>query len=146
MWFVAYSKTTGSGGQVAVSSVLALVVPCVEWLTFVAAHGSAQSTATHWKETQEDTPWLQRVMFRNSFRNPLGIFVMISIFGLPIVIYAKAVHEALPFIPLMAFFTPLLDLLFWSMVAGRLLGMTIESYVIRSHLRRLLLSDATKKQ
>jgi len=141
MWFgAALLSPTNQLSDVAslLYSTGCLLIPCVEWTTFACSHASSLVTGQHWKFVEEDAPWLQRVMFRNGFRNSLGYVVMISLFGLPLVLFARTIDPVVPFPSPFSFLVPHLDWVVWVMVAGRLIGLVIEFGVIKSHISKLL--------
>lgn len=74
---------------------------------------------------------------RNGFKNPAGAFVVVGLMGCPLWVWARRwIHGVIW--TSWAVGTPL--------VAGRLLGAAVEVWILRAHLRAILLEDAESRK
>lgn len=93
------------------------------------------ASARHWKAPTLGQPRLLQAILRNGFKNPLGAFVILSIFGLPLAAFLAA---AAP--PGSALRTAA-ALAARPLAAGRAVGASVECWVIANHANRLLSED-----
>lgn len=89
----------------------------------------------------EVPPRLVTTIFANNFRNPLGTWTLLSIFGLPLALFLLS-SGTISSPGIDDFLTILMLFLF----AGRAVGMVAEIWIIRGHVRRLLILDVRPPQ
>ena len=130
----ATSSSSSSSPLLLAYLATATAIIILEWITFASSHGSSLATGVHWKHARAESPqvpWLLSTMFANGFKNPLGAWVILSIAGLPMVMYVATL--AWDWIP-PELFLPVAALL----VLGRALGVMAETYVVSQHIYLLL--------
>lgn len=109
------------------------LVLMLEATTFVCTHAVASGS---WKDTYfQDAPGWAKAVMANGFKTPLGCLAIGGMFGLPLWAFAR--HA----LPGTALASPLLGAL---VMMGRLVGASVEAWVIGSYLRRLLRRDCER--
>jgi len=74
--------------------LLACMVICLEWLTMVSTQVHASKlSGSHWKKNRGNDHWIVQEMFRNNFRNPLGVLCIYGLFAANLFIYASNFDE-----------------------------------------------------
>mmetsp|Transcript_2261 Transcript_2261/g.4577 ORF Transcript_2261/g.4577 Transcript_2261/m.4577 type:complete len:232 (+) Transcript_2261:33-728(+) len=131
--------TTGSAGSVACTA--AVLIPCLEWVTALATQViSFAARSGHWKSAVKDPgmPRLLQAIFSNGFYNPVGAWVVLSLFGLPAVIGLRSTPQfaAHPV-------SPVLDVLLVLLAIGRALGAAAEVVLVQRTAQWLVALDKT---
>lgn len=92
----------------------------LEWTTFVLTQlRSATEGGAGWKKQQERSPvWLISALFRNNFRNPIGVWAIYGLFSAGALTYASETD--------LRWTVPGFDM-FWALaISGRLLSAIVE--------------------
>lgn len=95
-------------------------------------------TRLHWKTARLDQPHLVRLIMSSNFKNPLGVYVLASIFLLPAAL-AILLHPAEPLAWVLS--DDLAKLLVAVLVGGRLFGLLAESWFVLYYVQQLLHMD-----
>ena len=117
-------------------------VACLEWATVVA---TSEAGAT-WKQTSSDSallcPTVVRTLSRNGYKSPWGLWILGSVHGLPVLLYAQ--HHAILDTALTSYLSEVPSLLTTFLLvllcAGRLLAGICEVSLIASYVHRLTLA------
>jgi phosphatidylglycerophosphate synthase len=156
VWMAAAAAASASAASRDVSSAtssLRLIIPALiislEWCTMICTQLHAlrrdDHNVTHWKDQQQSSssssqqqqhdnvdvnPWWIQQLFRNNFRNPLGIWAIYGLFGANVCWYAShhdVLVQAVPYFRI------------WQYVAysGRGVAMSCELYLTTKFLKRL---------
>jgi hypothetical protein len=89
----------------AVTQLMAASFICLEWLTMLSTQLQAErDAAKHWKDNASSSSrakhhWIVRAMFRNNFRNPMGVLCIFGLFCANLFEYGSnhaVIYEALP--------------------------------------------------
>ena len=111
---------------------------CLEWTTMIATQLHAQG-GEHWKQARTQDPvWIQS-FFASNFRNPLGIWGLLGLFGANMVAYGRSFPEV-------EMRVPHLDVLWYFFLSGRLLSMIIELWFCVGYASHVLQQDAQAKR
>ena len=136
-------STASSTTIAAFSSSLHLLIPAwiisLEWCTMICTQLQARRQqqqqqqlvhSLHWKEQHQQEPthpyWI-RSLFRNNFRNPLGIWAIYGLFGANMLWYASyhaVLYQQVPYFVVWKYLA----------YAGRVLSMSCEIYLIQTFI------------
>jgi CDP-diacylglycerol--inositol 3-phosphatidyltransferase len=97
VWIAAASASGDASVQVVAAAVI-----CLEWLTMLSTQLQAHHDAKHWKSASSrvNDHWLFRAMFRNNFRNPIGVLCIFGLFCANLFIYGshhEVIYQSIPF-------------------------------------------------
>jgi phosphatidylglycerophosphate synthase len=135
--------------------VLACIITSLEWLTFFATQFHAATQRAHWKSARTKDPrWIQS-FFRRHFRNPLGIWGVLGLFGAGLCAFAR-VNEIWP---TAGYYksggSDKSSSYVWALVfhvaegvcySGRVLSMSIELYLLCQYFSLLLKQDTEQRE
>ena len=97
-----------------------------EWMTFVCTHQLGKI----WKAPTTKQPHFVVNVMANNFNTPLGLWVILSIWFLPMWLYCLTFCNMT--------FTLLNTITTFALVAGRILGFAVETYFVLQHIKGLL--------
>ena len=122
--------------------IMTCFVISTEWFTFLTTQlhayqrqHQAQVQDQHWKLARTQDPWWIRIVFQGGFRNPLGGWIIYSLFATPLILWLSdhpTIHIHIPFFPI------------WKYTAytGRICALTIEWYLSCSFLAQIIDDDS----
>lgn len=137
-----------------IPGALSALMALTECFTFASAHAASVMRASHWKDPEAyeaGPPTLRQrylgALFRNNFRNPLGVTCIGATFCLPVWLYTRAfLPERLvwllslghPAAPGASYFVWGLG---WWLTVGRVLAMVAEYIIVADYAGTLLQHD-----
>ncbi|XP_011434266.3 uncharacterized protein LOC128186680 [Crassostrea angulata] len=127
-WFDVVIDLVSRGGLWCMLYKYGYFIILVEWLTFLATH----SRGPDWKTTDEEFPYLCKLVMAKGFRTPLGVIAISGVHGLPIALYCQQFSFMAPAI---------LNTIILILILGRILALRVEVFYIQCHLKNLLLSE-----
>ena len=136
--------------------VLTCIVISTEWFTFLTTQLHAQQPKQqpqeqqqqlqkeqdrqdpHWKLARTKDPWWIRIVFQGGFRNPLGGWIIYSLFATPLIVWLSdhpTIHIHIPFFHIWKY----------TAYAGRIGALMIEWYLSCSFLAQIIDDDDDSK-
>jgi len=117
------------------------LVPSLEWMTFVANHSAGRAK---WRDVDKPEvapsppPLFVQMVMANGFKTPTGTLTILGLHVLPMWIYGMQTNYLEAY---MSYAISLIICLI--LVAGRLLCLACELWCVQTHIKSLLLDDAT---
>jgi len=112
--------------------VLCSFVICLEWLTMLATQLHSKTGEQHWKKTRQGDPYLIKYFFSNNFRNPLGTWGIMGLFGCPLCLFASHHEQMYDVVAKWPLVWLALRLMVYS---GRFISGIIECYFVITYLK-----------
>jgi phosphatidylglycerophosphate synthase len=125
--------------------VVACILTSIEWLTFFATQFHAATQRSHWKLARSKDPkWIQ-TFFRRHFRNPLGIWGILGLFGANLCAFAR-VHHLFPMQTKQILYNSIFYIMEGVCYSGRAISLAIEMYLVCQYFSLLLRQDTEQGQ
>nr|XP_022338106.1 uncharacterized protein LOC111133759 [Crassostrea virginica] len=127
-WFDVVIDLVSRGGLWCMLSKYGYYMILVEWLTFLATH----SIGSNWKATDDDFPYICKLVMAKNFKTPLGAIAISGLHGLPIALYCQHFSLMTPTVS---------NIITLFLTCGRILALRVELFYIQNHIKSLLNSE-----